>query len=190
MKKFILLLIALFVFTGCKSQSTDTDPAEESAAEEQEESASEEAPAPEPVEEAAPASTEAGSLVLETATLNTMGHTMLLPAGFSRDRETETGAGYSLDIGNYRNLMVSLEPQGASSADEARSMGPVVAGGLQVSEVVTAENGNFVVLFNTREHDSMQAVAVFTPTHYVKCMGPEPYLAELRQMCESLTPTP
>ena len=193
MKRFILFLIALFVFTGCKSESTETESTEEAAAEGEEqeegtteEGATEEAAAPE--EEAAPAAP--GAITLETATLPTMGHTMLLPAGFSRDRETETGAGYSYDLGNFRNILVSLEPQGVATADEARMYGSIVAGGLRVSEVIDAGNGRYTVLFNTREHDNMQGVAVFTPTHYVKCMAPAEHLDTLRQMCESLTPIP
>ena len=46
------------------------------------------------------------------------------------------------------------------------------------------------MLFETRESDGMQAVALFTPTHYVKCMGPEAHQPQLRDMCISLSPTP
>ncbi|MFT6397250.1 MAG: hypothetical protein ACJAYU_001996 [Bradymonadia bacterium] len=192
MKKLLLIAAAaLFALPACKSGEPELAPTEESAAEEvtaEEEAPSEEEAVAEPEPEPEPPSNEPGTLVLETATLPTMGHTMLLPQGFERNRETETGAGYSYDLGDYKTIMVSLEPQGADSADRARSLGPVVAGGLTVKDVEDLGEGRFLVIFVTRESDGMQAVALFTATHYAKCMGPEAHQPQLREMCASLAP--
>jgi len=198
MKKFILALLAMFLLTACpaaeeeggeeggeETEGEGEEGAEEEGAEEEGEEAEEEAEE-EPAEEAN--GTEPGTIRLEQATLPTMGHTMMLPVGFSRDRETETGAGYSYDLGDYNRLMVGLESQGATDADNARSLAPIVAGGLTVANVETPEEGRYVISFETRESDGMQAIAVFTSTHYAKCMGPEAYVDTLREMCTSLTP--
>ena len=98
-------------------------PAEEGTdgvvAEQETDEATDEAPA-EPAEPVLPTPE---NIVLVEMAIPMMHSTLMVPEGMELTRETETGAGLSLDVGNYNSILVSMEPHGVDSEDRARSMG-------------------------------------------------------------------